>query len=544
MDSKVFSSVSIRKYESAYDWVVIPEDLPKSNLFVVTAKTASPTIHPEDVEGDIIRLFSLTELHESGRSLGRRPINLNHNQKRNIESAFVVDSQYNPTTEAVESLIYVPDLIRDEINSGEIKKPSVEYVWRDIKKTESGSEFVGLIFDKISLLEESWLAINGYSAGDKLGEIHKVEASGEKRGYIECAAIEKPPEQEMKQDMITEGMKKPEQGFPPKGKMECRECKEECEKCSECSEDIKMEATKFFDAHKGEPFAGYQDFDACVAQNKNKSNPQAYCGYIKHKSEAECMPTPETMVANKMEIIGGPNINNESVETEASIQKPEGTNVMPIAPEGSILNQTPVSNAKPDTNVASAGMVMTPEGGVFFGKSEDTNPHKNLDMPKAPANVEPAAKLEDALITPVMSSNTDNPIGKVIDVDESKQKVEAVQEPAKEPIKEPVKEVLPVVTTSPPVVDTTDYKAEFTKVKAHEAFLEESCKKLSDNAKVIDEKTAKAVADAYKKGKMEVVRKFKEIIPDDSQFGYNIQNSTRSLITNIKKKCFEVTQEC
>jgi len=33
------------------------------------------------------------------------------------------------------------------------------------------------------------------------------------------------------------------------------------------------------------PFAGYTNFAACVAQNKDKGNPEAYCGAIKHKVE-------------------------------------------------------------------------------------------------------------------------------------------------------------------------------------------------------------------------------------------------------------------
>lgn len=33
------------------------------------------------------------------------------------------------------------------------------------------------------------------------------------------------------------------------------------------------------------PFAGYKDFEQCVNENKDKGNPQAYCGAIKHKVE-------------------------------------------------------------------------------------------------------------------------------------------------------------------------------------------------------------------------------------------------------------------
>jgi len=37
----------------------------------------------------------------------------------------------------------------------------------------------------------------------------------------------------------------------------------------------------------GEPFAGYTDFADCVAKNKDKDNPEAYCGSIKHEVEGE-----------------------------------------------------------------------------------------------------------------------------------------------------------------------------------------------------------------------------------------------------------------
>lgn len=36
---------------------------------------------------------------------------------------------------------------------------------------------------------------------------------------------------------------------------------------------------------KGAPFAGYDDFADCVAQNQDKDDPEAYCGTIKHKVE-------------------------------------------------------------------------------------------------------------------------------------------------------------------------------------------------------------------------------------------------------------------
>jgi hypothetical protein len=33
------------------------------------------------------------------------------------------------------------------------------------------------------------------------------------------------------------------------------------------------------------PFAGYEDFDACVADNQDKQNPEAYCAAIEQAAK-------------------------------------------------------------------------------------------------------------------------------------------------------------------------------------------------------------------------------------------------------------------
>ena len=35
------------------------------------------------------------------------------------------------------------------------------------------------------------------------------------------------------------------------------------------------------------PFAGYKNFADCVSKNRNKKNPQAYCGFIMHQVEGK-----------------------------------------------------------------------------------------------------------------------------------------------------------------------------------------------------------------------------------------------------------------
>jgi hypothetical protein len=55
---------------------------------------------------------------------------------------------------------------------------------------------------------------------------------------------------------------------------------------------IKIDISKLDDAIRkltkreiGKPFAGYKDFDDCVAQNSDKDNPEAYCGSIQAQVE-------------------------------------------------------------------------------------------------------------------------------------------------------------------------------------------------------------------------------------------------------------------
>lgn len=37
------------------------------------------------------------------------------------------------------------------------------------------------------------------------------------------------------------------------------------------------------------PFAGYKDFEDCKSKNRDKRDPDAYCGSIKHNTEDKAM---------------------------------------------------------------------------------------------------------------------------------------------------------------------------------------------------------------------------------------------------------------
>ena len=50
------------------------------------------------------------------------------------------------------------------------------------------------------------------------------------------------------------------------------------------------------------PFGDYKDWDDCISKNKDKDNPDKYCGYIKHKIEDNVIQ-PYKKVYNEQEEI-------------------------------------------------------------------------------------------------------------------------------------------------------------------------------------------------------------------------------------------------
>ena len=205
-----------KKVESAFDWIRFPTDLPKGNLLLVKAKTTLTTVHPDDIEYPI-RNFSTEQLQEAGRSLSHRPVGLNHihdaldPSKGIIQDAFTVDSNYNPDTQAVEALIYLPDkwiqIVKDLLATGRRDLFSVEYTWRDEKRTEKGVEFLGLTFDRIDLLY-------GLSAGDKGVEVYLTESATSRRHLLEAEVSLVQPEKGVKDELIQDSIDtSPEEPF-------------------------------------------------------------------------------------------------------------------------------------------------------------------------------------------------------------------------------------------------------------------------------------------------------------------------------------------
>jgi hypothetical protein len=462
--------------ESAYDWSTIPNDLPRQNLVLITAKTTNPTYHFTDPKYKI-RVFNPAELKEAARSLAKRVVGLNHREL--IENAFTVDAQWNESTQSVEALLFMPtpyiNLIRAEEAAGRPVKFSVEYTWRDEVLHEDGSvEFIGLVFDRVDVLY-------GLSAGDKYTSAKLVEG---KRGLMEAEEVK------IKQDAIQDSVEDPSLSF---------------------FKGLEESANSFLQ-RLGEPFAGYTNFDDCLAKNKDKSNPSAYCGYIKHqvedKKKKESKQIPEQPV------------NTMTTEQPAKL---------PVA----------IDQVVSPVNVTSVGAIPDNKGSPITPTPADTNPDKNLNQePAKQVNVENKEELKDKF-SPDKSNQSVECMGKL---KESKEEVKVEDKPKEEVKVEEKKEDKPTEQKGEVKQETTPDPKD---VRIHE--LEGVVTTLQNNAKVSDTEKSKAVKEAtdkaYKQGKEEVINKIREVIPKSGMIGNPAVNATRRVIDDVNRKLYECTNK-
>jgi hypothetical protein len=273
--------------ESQYDWAIMPDDLPKKNLVLITAKTPHPTFHKEDKKYPV-RLFTTEELHEAARSLAHRAIGLNH--LGTIEKAFTVDAQFNKSTNNVEALCYFPDewigKVRNLLNEGKESIFSVEYTWRDERYTEAGVEFIGLIFDKVDLL-------CGMNAGDKYTSAKLVESAiqlSSRRACMEAEVIPELGAAPIQQEQIQSAVE---------CSKECNECKTECNKRVEYSSSRNL-------AQNGE-----SEVQVPEETNLLNNSPQSPISLIPEPQE----PEGPVMVAGRV-------INDANQEGDVSIPDP------------------------------------------------------------------------------------------------------------------------------------------------------------------------------------------------------------------------------
>lgn len=142
------------------------ENPPKDRLLKVIAKTTETTVHPEDPKYPK-RLFAEANLIENANMIGL-PVGVNH-QKLPLYGSYVVDSAYNEAEKQLEALLFVPAEYVKKVAEGKIDHCSVEYAWRSDKKTKEGTKFEGLNITRIDLVE-------GLDAGDPKAKAVLFEA--------------------------------------------------------------------------------------------------------------------------------------------------------------------------------------------------------------------------------------------------------------------------------------------------------------------------------------------------------------------------------
>lgn len=137
------------------------------------------------------------------------------------------------------------------------------------------------------------------------------------------------------------------------------------------------------------PFGGYEDFDSCTAQNKDKGNADAYCGSIKHKVEDtvnEGMDIPPAT--------GGQPQNPNAQSCEICGQAPHAPSDHPYLPamnEGG-MGSGPQGMSPGNVGAGAPGPLMTfevvgmpdPKKGVGMGGLEEVvgmpDPKKGVGM--------------------------------------------------------------------------------------------------------------------------------------------------------------------
>lgn len=247
-----------------FDWVRIPEGLPKQFLIEIVAKTLQTTDHRGDKtlppQERKRRIYLPEELHEAARSLAFRPINGSH--KKAIPDAYVIDAQYNKEQDQVETLCFIPSLeYIGKLKSGKINGFSVEEFVREEIDTPEGVLLKGITFTGLALVEEP------YKPGDKGTSFELLKESGLFFRVESVLSLEP----------------------------------------SVLEESKKIGGKEMKKKKLGEPFADYADWEACIADcranHPEVKDCEAWCGAIKAKvEEAKKEQVPEEPVEPEVPI--------------------------------------------------------------------------------------------------------------------------------------------------------------------------------------------------------------------------------------------------
>jgi hypothetical protein len=157
------------------------------------------------------------------------------------------------------------------------------------------------------------------------------------------------------------------------------------------------EKTGLSEKQLGEPFSGYVDFSDCVSKNKDKGDPEAYCGSIKSKAE-------ETKIEAKPEASGEKTPVEKVAEAEKALESEKAEKLRDaklnaaleaITCAGGKIKSLTEKQAETDAKVEEAKKTITEN----FSKRLDDSLKPIMESLGAKAPTEDVKKLQEAIST-------------------------------------------------------------------------------------------------------------------------------------------------
>lgn len=224
--------------------------------------------------GDIIsrnnRKYLESELIRAARTLSGKPFTVNHNDDFKIGN--VIHAEYEDG--AIEYLAQIKnaryaEMLRNKDPS--IKGVSVQAGYLRLRCSVCGERFFG---------EDAWRHHMKEAHGivDGVQEVHGI--------MFDALSLVTSPE--------TPGVPGATIQIAETDQTVMRLCETVLKEKGISAENIGVSKGRVHMPKKlGEPFAGYADFDDCVAKNQDKQNPEAYCASIERKTEEQACPEGE-----------------------------------------------------------------------------------------------------------------------------------------------------------------------------------------------------------------------------------------------------------
>lgn len=225
-----------------FEWCKIPPEYDRRFIFKVVASQATETDHTKDMtlpeSSRKIRVYSNEERRIAARSLALRHIDINHDFNKIIPNAIVLDAQF-VEPDKIECICYIPDEeIIKQLRANKFNGVSIEEMNReDVPIGDNKVDVRGITYYGLALVKPP------FQAGDSLTSISPMF-----EGILSIS---------------------------------------------------KLEFLVPIDSIKGEPFADYANFDACVVDQQSKGkdieSAKNICGALQAKAEAE-KPKKEAQV--------------------------------------------------------------------------------------------------------------------------------------------------------------------------------------------------------------------------------------------------------